>query len=172
LQEQRAAVDALCDQISVFVTRINAERLPDELKNNTPRALRVVGYLEEVVGLLDDFVMAGNDLRVISTPEVSAQISVYLRDVVKHVSRCDPATEDVAEDRMQAHYLELRDRWRHLKASLLEAATRGEIPVHSLNFALEGLRALLRIAEQSTKAADRLDELLHAGSQFEARNSS
>jgi hypothetical protein len=79
--------------------------------------------------------------------------------VVKHVLRCDPATADVAEERLQPLYLELRDKWRDLKASLLEAATRGTVPVSNLNLAFEGLRAALRIAEQSTKAADRLYEL-------------
>jgi hypothetical protein len=46
-----------------------------------------------------------------------------------------------------------------MKAALLEAATQGVVPVSNLNLALEGLRAALRIAEQSTKAADRMYEL-------------
>jgi phosphate:Na+ symporter len=163
LPEQRHGVAALSDQIGVFITRIDAARMPDELKGRTPQALRIVAYIEEVVGLLDDYDAATPDIGAISHPNVADAISRYLHHVVRHIVRCDPACEDVAAGRLDAQYLELRQDWRSLKSVLLEAASRGTIPVHRLNLALEGLRSALRMAEQLTKAAVRLRALQQEG---------
>ena len=165
LQEQRVAIDVLCDEIARFVTRVNAERLPQALQESTPRALRILAYIEEVTGLLDDYADARQHVQVIMRPGAEEQIEAFKRSVVGHVLRCDPATADVVDERLQPEYLELRAEWRRLKAALLEAATRRSFPVDNLNLALEGLRALLRIAEQSTKAAEHLHQLMQPASQ-------
>ena len=50
-------------------------------------------------------------------------------------------------------------QWHDLKTVLLEAAASRLIPVARLNSALEGLRAYLRIADQSTKVTAHLHAL-------------
>jgi phosphate:Na+ symporter len=159
LQEQRVAIDGLCDETAKFVTRVHSERLPQELRDSTPRALRVLAYIEEITGLLDDYNESRDYIRAIAKPGVADRIESYQRAVVGHVMHCDPSSAEIAEAGLQPDYLKLRDEWRSLKVVLLEAATRGAFRVDNLNLAIEGLRALLRIAEQSTKAVARLREL-------------
>jgi phosphate:Na+ symporter len=161
LREQRVGIDSLVDQVSDYVTRITAEELPQGLRDAPPQALRILGYVEEVVGLLDDFDAAVTDIRAVSHPSVDDAIARYQRDVIKHVLRCDPASTDVASRRIDEQYQELRQHWRSLKSVLLDAASRGTVPVQRLNLALEGLRGTLRIAEQLTKAAERLRDLIN-----------
>jgi phosphate:Na+ symporter len=161
LQEQRVGVAGLSDQIAEFVTRIDARQLPEQHKGRTPQALRIVGYVEEIVGLLDDYDAAAPNIRAILHPSVADAIRHYLRRVVQHVMRCDPGSQEVADGQLETAYQVLRQDWRGLKVVLLEAASRGTVPVHRLNLALEGLRSTLRMAEQSTKAAQRLRALLH-----------
>ncbi|MEQ8663191.1 MAG: hypothetical protein RLW62_20435, partial [Gammaproteobacteria bacterium] len=63
---------------------------------------------------------------------------------------------DFDADELAADYAALRERWHDLKAVLLEAASDRHIPVTELNPALDGLRAALRMVEQSIKLARRL----------------
>jgi phosphate:Na+ symporter len=163
LEEQRHGVAALCDEIAEFVTRVDAGRLPNELKGRTPQALRIVAYIEEIMGLLDDRDASSADIRAIAHSSIAAAIDRYQRHVVRHVLLCDSASEEVASGGIDTRYLALRQDWRSLKNELLEAASRGDIPVHRLNLALEGLRGTLRIAEQLGKAAARLRALQQAG---------
>ena len=161
LQEQRVAVGLLDDEIASFVTRIDMSNLPVSMQANMPQALRIVGYFEDVLGYLDDYDSHQRDVQAISRPGVAEAIARFRRQVIKHVGRCDPNSADVVEQRITTQYAELREDWRRLKAVLLEAASQRSVPVERLNLALEGLRSSLRLAEQMTKSATRLFELLH-----------
>ncbi len=160
-QEQRTALDTLCARIGDFVARIGAARMPDALRGQLPRALRVVGYVEEVAGLVDDFEAARPDIEAVRQPATAAAIDGFEAAVARHVRDCAPQAPDVAAGVLDERYRALRDEWRRLKAGLLDAASAGEVPVARISLALEGLRASLRIAEQLTKAAGRLRELTH-----------
>lgn len=159
LQDQRIGIEALCDQIAGFIARIGTSRVPEARRGDLPQSLRIVAYIEEVVGLLDDFQVSKSELDAVSHPAVVANIDRFLRHVAQFVLACEAEAPDVADGRIDAHYSELRDEWRALKASLLEAASHGTIPVQRLSLALEGLRATLRIAEQMSKGARRLRAL-------------
>lgn len=163
-QADRVGLEALCGQIVDFIPKIDTARLPDPLKGNMPKALRIVGYFEEVIGLLDDFESRRSDLAAISQPAVADSIAGFERQVVRHIVRCDPGDPDVVGQRIKAQYDALRDDWRRLKAVLLDAASRRTVPVLRLNLALEALRGTLRVAEQLTKSAERLRELAQGGS--------
>jgi len=160
LQAQRVGVGALIERIAEFVTRITAERQPEELRGNAPQALRILGYVEEIVTLLDDYDDASNDIRAITQPAVADAIALYYRHVVQHVLRCDPMSADVARGRIDEQYRDLRQEWRDLKTVLLDAASMGTVPVQRLNLALDGMRSTLRMAERLTRAAERLGALL------------
>jgi phosphate:Na+ symporter len=159
VQALRLGVATLCDQIAGFIARIGAARLPDDRKGDPPQALRIVGYIEEVTGLLDDFSEALPHIDAVSHASVIDAIERFLRHVARHVLDCDAARQDFADGPGDERYRELRAEWRALKGTLLEAASHGTVPVQRLTLALEGLRATLRIAEQMTKAAERMRSL-------------
>ena len=159
-RDRRLGVEALCDDIAAFVPRIETTGLAAGLKERAPRALRVVGYYEEVLGLLDEHESRRADISSVSVPSVADAIAQYRRHVIAHVQRADPYDADVAAGRIEGEYRELRAEWRALKTVLLDAASGRLVPIDRLNLALEGLRAMLRIAEQMTKAAGRTLELV------------
>jgi len=53
----------------------------------------------------------------------------------------------------------VQQRWHLLKDDVPAAASNKALPIRSVNGALDALRAALKMAEQLTKAATRLDVL-------------
>jgi phosphate:Na+ symporter len=158
---RRSGLESLCEAIAGSIASLEMTRLPDQLKGSMPLALRVIAYFEEILNLLDDYQVTRKEIDAVAQPGVARQIDAFREHVMAHVAHCDPNAPDFSTDSLKHGYSELRESWRGLKSTLLEAASTRSIPVDHLNLTLEGMRSSLRIAEQLGKAAQRLVELSH-----------
>jgi hypothetical protein len=91
-------------------------------------------------------------------PPVDLKIAEYQAAVIDQIKRCDEA-DDTGVSELDESFEELRTQWHELKTILLDAAAVRSIPVSPLNSSLEGLRSYLKMAEQLTKAAERIQSL-------------
>ena len=80
--------------------------------------------------------------------------------VAAQVARCRPDAAEFDRQALSGGLTDLQHRWHDLKTALLEAAGRRALPLGCVNGALDGLRGGLRMTEQLTKAAARLDQLM------------
>jgi phosphate:Na+ symporter len=154
--EQERSLRALIDAMENFITDLEMDRLPESQRGNLPNCLRTSGYLEEVVGLVIESAQHQADIEAISRPPVVQDIVEFQADIVEQIRRCDPGETGFAMGELEDGYERLRGAWHELKSRLLDAAAARHIPIGRLNSALEGLRGYLKIAEQMTKAAERL----------------
>ena len=154
--QERDALHQLGAAVEQFVTRLERQRLPATLARSVPNALRINGYIEEVATLAEAFAARADDIAAIRRAPVADDIAAYLQAAARLLMESDPATLDFDSAELEQDYVLLRGRWHDLKGVLLEAASDDTIPVAALNPALEGLRAALRMAEQTIKLATRL----------------
>jgi len=147
---------ALIDAVEVFVSELEMERLPDTQKGNLPIVLRTTGYLEDVLSLLEDLEDHRRDIQAIMLPAVLSQVTDFQAAVLTCIRASNAMAETFEISELESEYAGLRQQWHDLKDILLNAAAARAIPIVQLNSALEGLRSTLKIAEQLTKAAERL----------------
>lgn len=155
-EQERDALHQLSAAVEQFVTRLERQRLPAALAASVPNALRINGYIEEVATLAQAFSARSEDIAAIRRAAVADDIAAYLQAAARVLMASDPATLDFDTAELEQDYAALRRRWHDLKGVLLDAASDDTIPVAALNPALEGLRAALRMSEQSIKLATRL----------------
>lgn len=154
------AVRALVDEIEKFVGQLELERLPKDFRGNLPLVLRVIGYVEDVAGLVEDLEEHRVDVDALrERGEVADLINSFQAQVLLHAQSCDTASRTLNMPELENAYDHLRGNWHALKDRLLQAAAARQLPIHRLNSATEGLRSQLKIAEQLTKAAVRLSAL-------------
>jgi phosphate:Na+ symporter len=153
---QQYGIRGLIYEIETFITDLEAERLPKDLKGNLPTALRITGYIEDVAGLLDDLGRHRSDIESISRPAVAKSVTEFKTLILEHALNCKPAIDPEPTADLHEDYRRLQHKWHDLKNVLLEAAAIRAIPVNRLNAALEGLRSQLKIAQQLTKTSERL----------------
>lgn len=155
-----AAVRTLVGQIESFVGRLELERLPEESRGNLPLVLRVTGYVEEVVGLVEGMEEHRADVDALrERGDVASLIAEFQLEVLNQVQGCEVVDGNLDTAQLDESYVELRSHWKMLKDRLVRAAASRQLPINRLNSATEGLRGQLRIAEQLTKAAARLGAL-------------
>ena len=93
VREQRHGVRTLLDRIETFVTEMGGTRLPEELLANLPVALRITGYLEEVLGLIDDLDDRRGDIAAVDRPPVSQVIAEFKAMMLEHAMKCIPSAK-------------------------------------------------------------------------------
>ena len=162
-EQERDALHQLGAAVEQFVTRLERQRLPAALAPSVPNALRINGYIEEVATLAQAFTARVDNIAAIRRGRVADDIAAYLQAATRLLMASDPATLDFDTAELEQDYAALRQRWHDLKGVLLDAASDDTIPVAALNPALEGLRAALRMAEQSIKLATRLRHFERGG---------
>ena len=157
-EEQQRGLRVLINAIDEFVIDLEMEQLPGSQKGSLPIALRVSAYLEETIGLVQGLDEHRVPIEEIMRPPVDVKIAEYQAAVIDQIKRCDEADiEEIGE--LDEHFQELRAQWHELKTVLLDAAAVRSIPVAPLNSSLEGLRSCLKMAEQLTKATERVHTL-------------
>jgi phosphate:Na+ symporter len=157
-EEQQHGLRVLINAIEEFVIDLEMEQLPASHKGSLPVALRVSAYLEETIGLVQDLDEHRMPIEEIMRPPVDLKIAEYQAAVIDQIKRCDEA-DDTGVSELDESFEELRTQWHELKTILLDAAAVRSIPVSPLNSSLEGLRSYLKMAEQLTKAAERIQSL-------------
>ena len=154
--EQEHSLRSLIDATEHFITDLEMDKLPESQRGNLPIALRTSGYMEDVVGLSAESAAHQADIEAISRPPVLQAIVEFQAAVVEHIRGCNPADPDYSVSAQAESYERLRTDWHDLKTDLLNAAASRYVPISRLNSALEGLRGYLKMAEQLTKASERL----------------
>ncbi|MHA7815457.1 MAG: Na/Pi symporter [Pseudohaliea sp.] len=157
--EQGMALESLVEAVETFATDLGATRLPDDRRGELTNALRINTYLEEVTRLGSALLDARDDVEAVLRAPVLPRVTAFQAGIVDYLRACDPAAPGFSGETLDANYDALREQWHDLKAVMLEAAARHQLPVGSLNAALEALRGCLRMAEQLAKAAERLRAL-------------
>lgn len=147
------ALTTLTAELVTFVAQLERTRIPKDLARRLPEALRINAYLEEVSHLSGEITTHIDDITSIRRARAAELIAAYEAAISKIVAGADPARPDFDPDASVRAYEELRLQWKALKVALLESAANREIGINRLNDALEALRTMLRVAEQSGKAA-------------------
>lgn len=161
-REQHEGLTRLVSAVERFVGLLETERISQPVAQQLPLVLRISNYIGEVTALAHESSEGNTAVEALRDTSLRAEIDAYRQAVLAFIARCDPQAEDFRPEELQREYEQLRETWRTLKTSLLEAGVRRRVPVSRLNPAFDGLRGMLRIAERSTKAAIRLSELTRA----------
>jgi phosphate:Na+ symporter len=161
-REQWHGLRGLLDAVEGFVAELEGGRMPAELAGELPLLLRISNYLEDVIILAEGLDRQRADVDAVTRPPVLDAVAGFQAEMVAQLGRCRPDAADFDRQGLDDGMAGLRHRWHELKTELLQAASRRELPLGRLNGALEGLRSGLRMTEQLTKAAVRMDTMIAA----------
>jgi len=155
--EHRQILTGLLDAIATFIAQLGESRLSPDQAERLAMALRITNYLEDVATLARGIGDQAARVDAIRRPPAAQQIADYEAAILTQVAHCDTALVGYDIDGLEERYHELRALWHELKSRLLEAALQRQIPLEPLNPALDALRGCLKVAEQMTKVAERLE---------------
>lgn len=159
LDAEREAIDALSGAVVDFMTRLERQRMTEDVAKAMPVVLRVLNYLEDVTELADDARRQARALRRLQDAPLAARVHQFRGATLGVIAACDPALEVFDAQSVAGERERLRSDWHGLKDMLLEAAAAGQLPVEHIDDVIDVLRGGLRIAEQVQKAATRLQDL-------------
>jgi phosphate:Na+ symporter len=159
LAAQRSALAALFEAVASFVAQVGSRELPPELTPLPPLALQVARYQAEVADrALDLAALRAVVLQPSAIAGALADADAALAGVLDAIA-ADPYHEDAG----RAAQSRVEEGYAPLKARLLLAAARAELPVERLSEALDRIRTVRRLAEQGEKAARHLALLRRGG---------
>ena len=162
IEHLHLALNTLNNGVESFVNQLERERLNEATAVELSSLLRVNNYLAEIDTLAEEIAHQAPTLQHIRDSAAGESCEHYLASVLSLLRACDLQADTIKTENLDAQYKSLRKQWHDLKSNLLQKATVGQLPLSGLNTALEMLRSALRIAEQSTKVAERLN---HANSE-------
>jgi len=124
-----------------------------------PLILRISNYIDEAVAQAQESAERDADVDYLLQTPLRLLIIEYQLEVISLIDRCDPARDDFKVVELEQEYQSLREHWRRLKTSMLNAVVENQVSMAHLNPAIESLRTSLRVAERCTRIAIRLTEL-------------
>lgn len=150
----KVVIDKLNKAIANFGMEMQKKNLPEELANQLPNALRVAGYHRDVAELAIDVArLQSEPNHKLGHPELIEELTRYKSNTVKLLRKVDVELAEYSSETCKEELEELKDEYRAIKNSLLQAATRGEISVRRTAHCLDIIARIRRIAEQSEKGA-------------------
>lgn len=178
LSVDKVVIDKLNKAIGEFGRAMQKKNLPVELANQLPNALRVAGYHRDVAVLAIDVARLQSDpSHKIGNPQLVEEVIRYKSNIVRLLRKVDIDLGEYSAEICEEELEDVKDEYRALKNSLLQAATRGEISVRRTAHCLDIIARIRRIAEQAEKGARYLavlteteEQLLH-GEEDEERES-
>lgn len=178
LAVDKVVIDKLNRAIGDFGKEMQKKNLPVELANQLPNALRVAGYHRDVAVLAIDVARLQSDpSHAIRNPQLIEEVTRYKSNTVELLRKVDIDLEEYSAEVCEEKLEDVKDEYRALKNSLLQAATRGEISVRRTAHCLDIIARIRRIAEQAEKGARYLavltetEEHLLKGEEDEERES-
>lgn len=159
LEQQHDGLRQLAREVENAVTQLETERLHKGVTAQLPMILRIANYIDEAVAHSQENAESDSDAEYLLQTAVSDKVVAYQLAVLKLIEDCDPSDPDYNTESIDLRYHELREQWRALKSYLLEASVAGLVPMRRMAPAIDSLRAMLRVAERSTRIAARLTEL-------------
>jgi phosphate:Na+ symporter len=158
LQEQHDGLRKLVLAVEHFVATLEGERLHKDVARQLPLILRISNYIDETVAQAQESAERDADVDYLLQTPLRLLIIEYQLEVINLIDRSDPARDDFSVTELEQEYQSLREHWRRLKTSMLNAVVENQVSMAHLNPAIESLRTALRVAERSTRIAVRLTE--------------
>lgn len=162
LQQQHDGLRELAQKVEYAVTKLETDRLEASIARQLPEILRIANYIDEAVAVAHENAETDADVEYLLQTPLREPIESFKAEVLKQLERTDMKQPDFTVEAAEHGYQQLRQTFRHLKTTLLEAGVRGQVPVARLNPSIDCLRMMLRTAERSTRVAARLSELANA----------
>jgi phosphate:Na+ symporter len=168
LEQNRRIADRLTTAIAGFIAQLNRGGMAHESAQRLPQLLRVARYYETAAELASE---AGAALA--ETPSdgfLAEETTAFRQSGEALLESVDPAAAMTGVphgDRVDRVLAAFEADYQQLKAALLDAGARGELPLAAMDARLRAASALRRAAEQATKAA-RLCAQLHGTPQVGA----
>lgn len=159
LEHQHDGLRQLAREVENAVTQLETERLHKGVTAQLPMILRIANYIDEAVAHSQENAESDSDAEYLLQTAVRDKVVTYQVAILKLIEDCDPSDPGYNTESIELRYQELREQWRALKSYLLEASVAGVVPMHRMGPAIDSLRAMLRVAERSTRIAARLTEL-------------
>jgi len=159
LEQQHDGLRQLAREIESAVTRLETGRLHKDVTAQLPMILRIANYIDEAVAHSQENAESDSDAEYLLRTAVRDKVVAYQLGVLKLIEACNASDPNYNIESIEREYQELREQWRDLKSYLLEASVSGLVPMHRMNPAIDSLRAMLRVAERSTRIAARLTQL-------------
>ena len=154
LAVDKAVISKLNKAIGAFGNEMQKKNLPVELANQLPNALRVAGYYRDVAALAVDLARFQSDPRhKVRDPQLIEEVTRYKSNTVKLLRKVNIDLEEYSAAVCKEELEDVKDEYRALKNSLLQAATRGDISVRRTAHCLDIIARIRRIAEQAEKGA-------------------
>jgi phosphate:Na+ symporter len=150
----------LIEAIGEYIQRLQRTVLPAELDPLLPTALRVSRYYAETAELAG-MVAAGGALRAAcDDPRLEQEVQRFVAGVRRFVEETGVERPEFQVADLASQTAALEEQYHALKASLLEAGSRGALSVPALVQTLDWLSNVRRLLEQSERAARFLASLL------------
>ncbi len=159
LQEQHDGLRKLVLAVEHFVATLEGERLHNDVARHLPLILRISNYIDETVAQAQESVERDAEVDYLLQTPLRLPIIEYQLEVLNLIDRSDPFQTDFNAAELEQEYQSLRESWRRLKTSMLNAVVQNQVSMTHLNPAIESLRTSLRVAERCTRIAIRLKEL-------------
>ena len=162
LQQQHDGLRQLAQKVEQAVTKLEMDRLDVAIARQLPEVLRIANYIDEAVAVAHENAESDADVEYLLQTQVREPIVAFKEAVMAQLEKTDLQSPDFSVEAAEEGYQQLREVFRRLKTTLLEAGVRGQVPVLRLNPSIDSLRMMLRTAERSTRVAVRLKELSNA----------
>lgn len=153
LHSDKVVLDALVDATAEFSTATQRGHLPKELDGVLPNALRVTGYYTIMAELAIEVADLQQKIQPVNNPEVADEIARFKSAAVKIITSANSEAEAFSEDASAKMLAKLNDAYRHLKAALLRAGTRGVLTPRQMVHHLEQSSHIRKIGEEAEKGA-------------------
>ena len=161
LEQNRRIADRLTTAIAGFIAQLNRGGMAHESAQRLPQLLRVARYYETAAELATE---AGAALAETPSDDFLAEETTAFRQsgeaLLESVDPAAAMTGVPHGDRVDRVLAAFEADYQQLKAALLDAGARDELPLAAMDARLRAASALRRAAEQATKAA-RLFAQLH-----------
>ncbi len=153
LDKDEVVLTELQKEICNFATLLQRSHLPPELDNLLPNALRVSGYYRAVAELSLMVARAQREIQLVQLTGLAETIADFKGGVIRLLEKAAVEKEGYTVEDCSDYLARLVAGYKELKARLLRAGTRGELPVGQMVRLLEQLSFIRRIAEQTEKGA-------------------
>ncbi len=149
-------------EVGNFINLVRRGTLPEALDHVLPNGLRVTSYFREIADVSLRVAQLQQQGHRMDNAELAAEVSLYKQKVVRLLNLADVEREEYREEECAALFAETEELYRHLKASLLKAGTKGVLPVAQMVLQIDLMSDIRRIADQSEKGARYLATLTSA----------
>jgi len=159
IESGRRALTALVDAVGTYTQLLERTRLPPELDAMLPTTLRVSRYYVEAAELAEMIAAGRSFLAPPGSEALEREVEEFVSSAEALIEHAGLEQEDYAAAAVAAELTEIERRYHALKSSLLDAGSRGLLPVHDLVETLDWLSNVRRLCEQIERGTRFLDSL-------------